>query len=293
MRKALYIIGVILLLTACQEQVSNPSVVAELPKIYPDYVGVTIPAGIAPLNFNFAGGDIDRMDVVVRGEKGGQLHVQGDVADFDIDVPAASDEQALADIPSLPEVYEAALAHRPEIENSRLSIRSSDMQLLIAKAQGLPTINMTGSLATSTNSLNTNGWGNQMKTNFDMGIGATVSVPIFDNRSTRTAVNKAKLKQEQALLDLQEQQKQLYSTIEGYWLDAQTNQQKFRASLLNVASEQTSYELLSEQFRLGLKNIVELMNGKTNLLTSQQNMLQSKYMTILDLQLLKFYKGEI
>ena len=85
MRKALYIIGVILLLTACQEQVSNPSVVAELPKIYPDYVGVTIPAGIAPLNFNFAGGDIDRMDVVVRGEKGGQLHVQGDVADFDID----------------------------------------------------------------------------------------------------------------------------------------------------------------------------------------------------------------
>ena len=74
MRKALYIIGVILLLTACQEQVSNPSVVAELPKIYPDYVGVTIPAGIAPLNFNFAGGDIDRMDVVVRGEKGGQLH---------------------------------------------------------------------------------------------------------------------------------------------------------------------------------------------------------------------------
>jgi len=214
-------------------------------------------------------------------------------ADFDIDVPAASDEQALADIPSLPEVYEAALAHRPEIENSRLSIRSSDMQLLIAKAQGLPTINMTGSLATSTNSLNTNGWGNQMKTNFDMGIGATVSVPIFDNRSTRTAVNKAKLKQEQALLDLQEQQKQLYSTIEDYWLDAQTNQQKFRASLLNVASEQTSYELLSEQFCLGLKNIVELMNGKTNLLTSQQNMLQSKYMTILDLQLLKFYKGEI
>ena len=214
-------------------------------------------------------------------------------ADFDIVIPTASDEQALAEIPSLPAVYEAALAYRPEIESSRLSIRSSDMQLQIAKAQGLPTVNMTGSLTTNTNSLSTNGWDNQMKTNFDMGIGATVSVPIFDNRSTRTAVNKAKLQQEQALLNLQEQQKQLYYTIESYWLDAQTNQQKFRASLLNVASEQTSYELLSEQFRLGLRNIVELMNGKTNLLTSQQNMLQSKYMTILNLQLLKFYKGKI
>ena len=214
-------------------------------------------------------------------------------AEFDVAVPEASDELALEEIPSLPSVYEAALAHRPEIENSRLSIQSSDVQLQVAKAQGLPTISMTGGLGTSTNSLSNNGWGNQIKTNLDASIGASVSIPILDNRSTRTAVNKAKLQQEQALLDLQDQQKKLYSTIEGYWLDAQTNQQKFRAALLNVESEQQSYALLSEQFQLGLKNIVELMNGKTNLLNAQQNMLQSKYMTILDLQLLKFYKGEI
>lgn len=214
-------------------------------------------------------------------------------ADFDIEIPEASDEEALAEIPSLPSIYEAALNTRPEIENSRLSIRSSDIQLNIARAQGLPTISMTGGIGTSTNSLSGNGWGNQMKTNLDASIGASLSIPILDNRQTRTAINKAKLQQEQALLDLQDQQKKLYSTIEGYWLDAQTNQQKFRAALLNVDSEQQSYALLSEQFQLGLKNIVELMNGKTNLLNAQQNMLQSKYMTILDLQLLKFYQGEI
>jgi len=51
---------------------------------------------------------------------------------------------------------------------------------------------------------------------------------------------------------------------------------------------------LSEQFRLGLKNIVELMTGKNNLLTAQQNKLQSKYLTILNIDLLKFYQtGEL
>ena len=100
------------------------------------------------------------------------------------------------------------------------------------------------------------------------------------------------LQQEQALLDLQDKQKQLYSTIEGFWLDAQTNQQKFRAAQLNVESEMQSYNLLSEQFRLGLKNIVELMTGKDKLLQAQQNKLQSKYTTILNQQLLKFYQGE-
>jgi outer membrane protein len=131
-----------------------------------------------------------------------------------------------------------------------------------------------------------------MKTNFDASVGASVSVPIFDNRKTKTAINKAKIQREQALLNIQDKQKQLYSTIEGYWLDANTNQQKFIAALSTLASEQASFDLVSEQFNVGLKNIVELMSGKDKLLIAQQNKLQSKYMTILNQQLLRFYKGE-
>ena len=57
-----------------------------------------------------------------------------------------------------------------------------------------------------------------------------------------------------------------------------------------TASQQASYELLSEQFRLGLKNIIELMTGKTNLVQAQQNELESKYTTILNIYMLKFYQ---
>ncbi len=62
--------------------------------------------------------------------------------------------------------------------------------------------------------------------------------------------------------------------------------------MATVESEQQSYDLLSEQFNLGLKNIIELMTGKATLLKAQQNRLQSKYLTILSQQLLKFYQGE-
>lgn len=140
--------------------------------------------------------------------------------------------------------------------------------------------------------MNSNDWGKQMKTNFDGMAGLSVSLPLFDNRSTKTNVNKAQLNVINAELDLQDKRKTLYSTIEGYWIDANTNQQKFIAATASVESMQTSYDLLSEQFRLGLKNIVELMTGKNNLVNAQQNKLQSKYMTILDMQMLKFYNGE-
>ena len=184
------------------------------------------------------------------------------------------------------------MATRPEIKSGRLAIEGSGLSLSIAKAGRMPTISLNGSVGTSTTSMNDNSWGRQFKTNFDASIGATLSVPIFDNRNAKTSINKARIQLEQSQLDLRDKQKELYSTIEGYWLDANTNQQKFMAAKASVESELASYDLLSEQFKLGLKNIVELMTGKSNLMEAQQNMLQSKYMTILDQQMLRFYKGE-
>ena len=211
---------------------------------------------------------------------------------FDVAIPETSDDLALASIPVLQDVYQQALITRPEIESSRLAIESSGLNLKISKAGYLPTLNMTGGVSTSTNSLSANGWGSQMKTNVNTQAGLTLSIPLFDGRQTKTSVNKAKIQQQQALLDLQDQQKTLYQTIEGFWQDANTNQQRFRAALTTVESEQMSYDLLEEKFNLGLTNIIELMNGKDKLLNAQQNKLQSKYQTILNQQLLKFYQGD-
>lgn len=219
------------------------------------------------------------------------LELTGDEA-FDIEMLTAGDEQALAEIPALSTVYETALGGRPEIKNAQLGLKQSDIQMNIAKAGAMPTISINGGVGTSTASMSSQNWDKQIKTNFDASVGASVSVPLFDNRKTKTAVIKARIQREQAQLELLDQQKQLYATIEGYWLDAETNQQKFKTALTTVESEQASYDLLEEQFRLGLKNIVELMTGKDRLLSSQQNKLQAKYTTILNRQLLRFYQGE-
>lgn len=223
-----------------------------------------------------------------------QLLQIADNDEFDVVIPSTTDEMALKDVPALNDVYAASLTQRPEIQNAKLGIESSDLNVKIAKAGKMPTIGLNAGLSTSTTSMNSNGWGNQMKNNFTVGGGVTVSIPLFDNRKTKTAVNKAMLQKESYLLDLQDKQTTLYSTVENYWLQAVTNQNKFKAARVSTESAQASYELLSEQFNLGLKNIVELMTGKTHLLQAQQNELQSKYLAILNLNMLDFYRtGEI
>ena len=210
---------------------------------------------------------------------------------FDVAIPSTSDQQALAEIPSLVSVFDAAMAQRPEIKNALLGIESSNLQMKIAKAGALPTVTVNGGLGTSTNSMSSLAWGTQMKNNFDLTASVAINVPIFDARRTKTSVNKARIAQEQAHINYDNEEHELYCTVEELWLDAINNQQKFRSDLATVESEQESYNLLSEQFNLGLKNIVELLTGKDKLLTAQQNKLQSKYTTILSQQLLKFYQN--
>ena len=213
---------------------------------------------------------------------------------FEVETPTEETGDALQAIPALTQVYEEALSNRPEIKSSQLAIEQSQLNLKIAKAQSLPSVALTAGVSTNSTTLNDNAWGTQLKNNLGLNGGVTVSIPIFDQRKKKTAVSKALISIEDSKMQLRDQETQLYATIENYWIQATTNQAKYRSSVANTKSQQDSYDMLSEQVRLGLKNIVELMNGKTNLITAQQEQLQSKYLTLLNINMLKFYmQGEI
>lgn len=209
--------------------------------------------------------------------------------EFDVATPSVSDDEVLGPIPDLATVYANALNSRPEIKNELLAIESSDLNIKIAKAGRMPTVALSASVGTNNTTMSSTAWGTQLKTNFDASAGVSISVPIFDNRSAKTTINKARISRETSQLELREIEKNLYATIEGYWLDAVTNQDMFRAAQASVESEQASYDLLSEQFALGLKNIVELMTGKADLLSAQQSELQSKYLTLMNIMMLNLY----
>ncbi len=76
---------IVAFLSACSSSPQDAALVDALPVIYPDYVDVTIPVGIAPLNFAMDDDNATDIDVVVTGSQGGTLHSKGECTDFDID----------------------------------------------------------------------------------------------------------------------------------------------------------------------------------------------------------------
>ena len=87
MKKIILTLLSVLLLTACTtETVSDAKQEKNQPHIYPDYLGVTIPVNIAPLNFCMADETFLLVDAVITDRNGNTIHSQGEESvDFDID----------------------------------------------------------------------------------------------------------------------------------------------------------------------------------------------------------------
>lgn len=82
----LYCLVILLaVLAGCTSHPENVTEVDTLPAIYPDYIDVTIPTGIAPLNFSMADDSVTTIDVTIKGKDDKTIQANGSYADFDID----------------------------------------------------------------------------------------------------------------------------------------------------------------------------------------------------------------
>lgn len=77
----------VFLMTGCSRLPHDPLQIDAYPPIFPDYVDVTIPPGIAPLNFSIVDPDgrVGRVYAEVKGNTGDPIHAEGKYACFDLD----------------------------------------------------------------------------------------------------------------------------------------------------------------------------------------------------------------
>lgn len=212
--------------------------------------------------------------------------------DMDLVIPALADADVLVPLPDKQTVYNTSLAVMPEIKSSELSIGIAELEKKKAKAAYWPTLSLNAGIGTGHLSGTDYAYGSQIWNKLNESVGLTVSIPIFTNRSNKTAVEQAKLQVITSQLEHLNAQKQLLKTVEGIYLDATSAQNQFLSASENLRAVTTSYELVDQQFALGMKNTLELLTEKNNLLNAQQQVLQSKYMALLSIQLLNFYQGK-
>ena len=211
---------------------------------------------------------------------------------LDIEFPEIGDENVLTPIPSKRDIYTAALSIMPEIKNSQLSIDIAKLSRSTAKGGYLPTVSLTGNIGTSNIYNESPSFSSQISRNFGQTLGLSISVPIFDNRTNKSNVQKANIEILTAELNYTDAQKTLLKTIEGLYQDAVSGQSNYMAAKAKLNSSKLSYELVKEQYDLGMRNTVELTTEQNTYSNALQELLQAKYTALLSLKLLNFYQGQ-
>ena len=213
---------------------------------------------------------------------------------FDPQFPNIGNDDVETLVPAKNQVYAKALALMPEIKQNKLGLSLAEVAKSTAKGGYMPTISLNGSIGTNNiwNSGN-GGFGTQLDNNFNQYVGVSVSIPIFDNRKNRSNVQKANIEYETAKLNYTQSEKDLLKTVENLYLDAVSGQSKFDAAKDKLTSSQLSYDLVKEQYALGMRNTVELVTEQNNYANALQDLLQAKYTALLSLKLLNYYQGEV
>ena len=212
--------------------------------------------------------------------------------EMNLAAPAIQESEVLSALPAKAEIYATALGAMPEIKRGELAVESAELGIRQARAGFFPSVSLSAGIGTGHMSGGSFESGSQVWNRFNENVGLSVSIPIFSNRKNRTAVNKARIAVSNSLLERQSLEKELLREVESAYLDAVSAQSQYVAACEKQRYAQQSCDLTDEQFRVRMKNTVELITAQNELTAARQEVLQAKYMALLNIELLDIYQGK-
>lgn len=205
--------------------------------------------------------------------------------------PTIDEEEVLATLPAKADIYATALEVMPEIQRGELAVEAAELGVKQARAGFLPSLSLSAGIGSGYMSGNGYESGTQIWNRFNENIGLTLSVPIFSNRKNRTAVNKARIEVDNSRLSWQDLRKTLLRKVETAYLDAVSAQSQYLAAGEKERYAGESFRLTDEQFAVGMKNTVELLTAQNEYASARQEVLQAKYLALMNIELLNIYQG--
>jgi outer membrane protein len=187
------------------------------------------------------------------------------------------------------DVYVEALAVKPQIKNAEINRENALINLDLAKGGYYPSLSMSAGLNTAF--AEAAFMGSEIKNNFATSVGLSLSVPIFSNNQNKSSVSRAKAGITTAELDELNTRNQLRKEIEQACLDARSAVISYNAAVNQYEASLESYNVAEEKFKLGAMNSVDFLIQKTNMTSSESNLLQTKYKLVYYNKIIDFYRG--
>ncbi|MBW1654568.1 TolC family protein [Flavobacterium quisquiliarum] len=211
---------------------------------------------------------------------------------YDLTIQKPETLETTLPVIKLEEAQKIALEQRPEVKSSLLEKEAADLELQKSKASFLPTLSASGSLASGYSDNQSTPYPTQLDNNFYQRLGLSLSVPIFNNRTAKTVVEKSKIAIDQSNLNVENTKTVLAQKVEQAYINVLNAQSQFTAAQEQLDANTENYRIANEQLRLGGINTVDYLLEKNLYVQALQNFTQAKYNAVISLKIYDFYKGD-
>lgn len=173
---------------------------------------------------------------------------------------------------TLREALASAYGTNPTLEAARANQRAIDEGVPIARAQGLPSLNLT---ATHTEFLR------QSANSFtaperNLGVQAQALVPIYSGGAVRNAIAAAKERVEAGQADLRNTESVVFSQVVAAYMDVLRTEALTMLAANNVAVLKTNLEATGDRFQIGDLTITDVAQSRARLAVAEGDLKQAE-----------------
>lgn len=244
---------------------------------------------------------------------------------FEVVSPDLSDEGIELIDNSARDIYVRAKQTMPDIKAAEARRLASEYNLASARGNLYPTLSLSGSIGSGYSENNTvqagdptvetfpigrvegtsnlvvtdqliyerrtKNFTSQMEDNFNQNVQLSLSIPIFNGNSVRSAMNRAKINQLDADISYSQISNQLRFEIEQAYADAKAAMNSYISAEKAVRALEESFKYAEVRFEQSVINAVEYNNIKTQYTNAQSDMIRAKYDFVFRTKILDFYLG--
>jgi outer membrane protein len=194
-------------------------------------------------------------------------------------------------------VYLQACENLPDLKEKEYRLQYYQKVLSAYTGQVLPSISIDGnyysgfySTDTLSNGLKTP-FNDQFNNYLNPSVTVNVRIPIFNKRSTDFQLKKSKIDIENAVLELEQQKKEIYNEIQNAIQLFNSSYLEYVNAADNLKFVEKSFEIYREKYSMGLINSTDFITAQNQLLQSKTNVLVAKYNWILEEKVIRLYSG--
>lgn len=194
-------------------------------------------------------------------------------------------------------IYDYAVATKPQIKAEQLRLESSEKSLNIAKSNFYPTISFGAGYGSSLYKSYANGILNddfmsQLRNNGNEYFGLSMSIPIFNRNATRNQVRAARLRMDYQQLALLEAKQKLRKEVEQAHYSADAAYSKYIAANKALESALVAFNYEQQKSQLGRSTVFDYNDARMRMEKAESNLIQAKYEFIFQTKIIDFYAGK-